>query len=122
LLRAGKRFGTPLYVYDQGVIERQCRKLREAFPAFSIHYAMKVNSNPALLRIIRRAGLSVEAMSAGEIALAKRAGWSGSAIAYTCSNLTERELIAAAREGVRVHLDSLTQLELWGKRKLGREV
>ncbi len=121
-LSAAKKFGTPLYVYEQSAIEARCEKLKRAFPGFSIHYAMKVNSNPSLLKVIGKTGLKVEAMSAGEIALAKAAGWKAKEIAFTSSNLTEQELISAAKEGVSMHLDSLTQLEQWGKNRLGSEV
>jgi diaminopimelate decarboxylase len=48
LLGLASKYGTPLYVYDEAVIRRQCQKLRIAFPNAAIHYAVKANSNPLL--------------------------------------------------------------------------
>ncbi|HWH16424.1 MAG TPA: diaminopimelate decarboxylase [Candidatus Paceibacterota bacterium] len=122
LLKAAARFGTPAYVYEEEAIVRQCALLKEAFPGFAIQYAAKVNSNPALLKRVRREGLGVETVSQGELELAARAGFLPRETSFTCSNLTEDELIAVARTGAQVHLDSLTQLEHWGKNALGIRV
>ena len=48
-------FGTPLYVYEEEMIRRQCALFKESFAAtpLDIHYAMKANSNPAILTILR---------------------------------------------------------------------
>lgn len=117
LLRAEERFGTPLYVYEQAVVEGQCRKLTRAFPQFAFHYAMKANSNPAILDIIRKEGIGVESVSIGELMLAKKVGFKTEDTSFTCSNMTEKELALAAKSGVLVHLDSLAQLEWWGRQK-----
>lgn len=61
-------------------------------------------------------------MSAGEVRLALAVGYTPEDMAFTSSNLTEKELVAAGRTGARVHLDSLTQIETWGRRKLGRNI
>lgn len=122
LLAAAKKFGTPLYVYDRTVLEARCKQLRQDFPHIDFHYAVKANSNPTLLGLIRKEGIGAEAVSLGELAVAKAAGFKRSATSFTCSNVTEKELRAAARSGARVHLDSLGQLEMWGKFGLGRDV
>ena len=122
LLSIAKKYGTPLYVYDASVIEEQCAKLFRHFSGISFHYAMKANSNPEILKIIRKAGMGVEAVSLGELRLALQCGFKPAHISFTCSNQTEHELVEAAKSGVRVHLDSLTQLETWGKKKLGSSV
>lgn len=119
LLRVAKRFGTPVYAYDEATLVAQCALLARSFPGFEVHYAAKVNSNPVLLTLIRKQGLGVETVSEGELAVAQAAGFSPQRTSFTCSNLAERELTAVARTGVRMHLDSLTQLELWGKNRLG---
>lgn len=122
LLKAAKRFGTPTYVYAEEVLIRQCALLRESFPGFRVQYAAKVNSNPSLLKLIRKQGLGIETVSVGELNLARRAGFSPKETSFTCSNLSEEELRAVAETGAQVHLDSLTQLELWGKNALGTKV
>jgi diaminopimelate decarboxylase len=121
-LNVAKKYGTPVYVYDAQKIADQCTKLRRSFPAITFHYALKANSNPKILELIRKAGIGIEAVSPGELALALKVGFKKDAISFTCSNMSERELAEVAKTGVRVHLDSLTQLERWGRLKLGREV
>ncbi len=122
LNKAALTYGTPVYVYEQQVIEAQCQKLKRHFPNVALHYAMKANSNPAILGIIRKQGIGVEAVSLGELALAKHVGFKAKETSFTCASLTEAELATAAAAGARTHLDSLTQLEVWGRRALGREV
>ncbi len=122
LTNVASAFGTPVYVYEQSVIENQCQKLLKYFPSVAFHYAMKANSNPEILKGIRKQGIGVEAVSLGELSLAKSVGFKKKDTSFTCASLTEEELCAAAQTGVRVHLDSLTQLETWGRRALGREV
>ena len=122
LLSVAKKFGTPLYVYDAQTITAQCEKLKRNFPDTVFHYAMKANSNPEILKIIKKAGCGVEAVSLGELRLAMQIGFKPAHISFTCSNLTEAELIEAGKSGALAHLDSLHQLEVWGKKKLGSTV
>lgn len=122
LMRVANTYGTPLYVYEQSVIEEQCQKLLKHFPGVAFHYAMKANSNPEILKVIRKQGIGVEAVSLGELSLARSVGFKKKDTSFTCASLTEKELCEAASTGARVHLDSLTQLEAWGRNGLGREV
>ena len=115
-------YGTPIYVYSEAVIRERCEQLKSAFPEVALHYAVKANANPAVLSIIRSEGLGIEAVSPGELQLAKRSRFPSSLTSFTCASLTEAELVLAARSKARVHLDSLTQLEMWGKNNLGKEV
>ncbi len=122
LIQAAKRFGTPVYVYNQEKIEDQCKKLKKYFPYITFHYAVKANANPQVLRIIRAQGFGAEGVSGGELAAASAAGFKAKDLSFTCSNLKEDELRDAAASGARVHLDSLKQLETWGRLQLGSEV
>jgi len=117
-----KRFGTPLYVYDADTVINRSRELVRAFKGMRVHYAVKANTNPALLKLIKKEGLGAEAVSRGELLMARRAGFPKSSISFTGPSLTEAELAFAAAHAGRVHFDSLHQLETWGKLKLGKEV
>lgn len=121
-IKLAKQYGTPLYVYDQAVIEARCRELRKNFPNTAIFYAVKANNNPALLKVIKKEGLGIECVSPGEIRAGQAAGFPREKISYTCSNQTERDLKFAAKNAGHVHIDSLVQLERWGRLKLGRDV
>lgn len=67
-----EKVGTPFWLYDASLIERQIARLR-GFDA--IRYAQKANSNIDLLRVMRRNGVKVDAVSNGEITRALAAGY-----------------------------------------------
>jgi len=117
-----RKFQTPVYAYDKAVIEKRCQDLKKNFPGVKIFYAIKANSSPELVKIIRKQGLGIECVSPGEIRAAQAAGVPKEKISFTCSNLMERDLVFASKNAGYVHIDSLGQLEMWGKKKLGREV
>jgi diaminopimelate decarboxylase len=64
--------GTPFWLYDSAVIERQIGKLK---PFDTIRFAQKANSNLAILKVMRRLGVLVDAVSIGEVDRAMAAGY-----------------------------------------------
>ena len=74
--RAADEFGTPLYVYDEEMIKDRCREcLNMPNPyGLTVRYAMKANSNRAILKLISGAGLHIDASSLGEVIRANLAG------------------------------------------------
>src|SRR3989344_788720 len=110
-VKLAERFGTPIYVYDASVIRERCRELIDSFPVANFYYAVKANSNPELLRIIRGERFRAETVSRGEVELALRSGFKPTEISFTCSNIERGELLFAVKTGVRVHVDSLNQLK-----------
>jgi diaminopimelate decarboxylase len=78
LLDAATTFGTPLYAYDGAAVDKSCRALSAAFPGAELLYAVKANSNPALLRRILNSSPSsptaapfgLDCVSLGEVLLA----------------------------------------------------
>src|SRR5436190_24060006 len=68
-----KKFGTPVYVYDAAKIIERIDDLK-AFDV--VRYAQKACSNIAILDLMRRKGVVVDAVSAGEVARAVAAGFS----------------------------------------------
>ena len=117
-----KKFGTPLYAYDRDIIRNKCRALKRNFPNARLQYACKANTNPAIVKLIAREGFGIEAVSPGEIKVVRKAGVPTRNITFTCGNIDEHELVGIVRQGVRVHLDSLTQIEIFGKHFPGREI
>jgi diaminopimelate decarboxylase len=67
-----ERHGTPVFIYDRATIEQRALELK-AFDV--IRYAQKASSNLALLALMRRLGVVVDAVSAGEVERALRAGF-----------------------------------------------
>ncbi len=117
-------FGSPLYVYNEGILRRSCREMRDLarLPGFKASYSTKANANPHLLRIIREEGLHADAMSPGELAALRLAGFSRDEIFYVCNNVSREELAVAGRETALVGVDSLDQLELFGEANPGGRV
>lgn len=97
------RVGTPVYVYDAGVIRAAWREFTEAFAPHphAIHYALKANSTLALVRLLRSLGAKADANSGGEIEVAMRAGFIPDEIVFTGVGKTSDELDLAVSLGVK---------------------
>jgi diaminopimelate decarboxylase len=108
------RFGTPTYVYDLDRVEAQVARLRAAFPGADIHYAVKANANGALLRHLAGLGLGVEALTAGELERALRAGFAPQRILLGGPGHTPALVARASQAGVgHVSLDGDGAWHLW---------
>lgn len=122
LLELAREHGTPLFVYDAATIRARIEELR-GFDV--IRYAQKANSNLALLSLMRAAGVRVDAVSAGEIARALRAGYAPDEIAFS-TDLLDRAAIAMLHEHpVMVNVgspDMLEQLARLGTGNSRREI
>src|ERR1041385_253028 len=112
-LDLARRFGTPLYVYDGAGIRRQGERVKRAFAhlPFQPFYAMKANSNVSILRLVHRSGFGADAVSPGEIFLAKHAGFSGEEIWFTCSNVSDEDLRAIDDERIVINLNSMSEVD-----------
>ncbi len=122
ILVAAKKFGTPIYVYDRATIVKKCYELKSAFPEANFFYACKANTNPEIIKLIYKQGYGIETVSPGEIAIARKAGVPVSKIAFTCSNIDENELVSVAKQGIKMHLDSLRQVKIYGRNFPGKEI
>lgn len=114
-----KKHGSPLYVYRKSIVKDRYLELKNAinYPKTKIYYACKANANAELLKLLLNLGASIECVSRGEVERALAVGFPGDRISYTCSNIPKGEIAWLVKQGVSVHLDSLTQLEWWGKLK-----
>jgi diaminopimelate decarboxylase len=110
-------FGTPLYIYDGEKIAAQIKTLQEAFSAvpLKIKYATKALSNINILKLIRKAGAGVDAVSIEEVRLGMIAGYTPSEIMYTPSGVSFEEIREAVALGIMINLDSLPLMEQFGK-------
>jgi len=113
------QFKTPLYVIDEDRIKNNYRRLYEAFSSyyndFKMFYACKANTNLAVMRILEKEGSGIDAVSPGEIYISLLAGFDPSKILYTGNNVTDEELKFAIASGVRINLDSVSQLNRLSK-------
>ena len=76
LAEVARRYGTPCYVYSRAAIEQKWRAFDQAFAARAhlVCYAVKANSNIAILNILARLGSGFDIVSIGEFARVMRAG------------------------------------------------
>jgi len=112
------QFGTPLYVYHAEKIEEQYNKLRTAFSGSDVvfFYACKALTNINILRFIRQLGANVDCSSINEVKLAIYAGFSPKQILYTSNGIGFDEIVEAKEAGVHINIDSLSNLEKFGKK------
>jgi diaminopimelate decarboxylase len=96
--------GTPLVVYDAGLLRATARAFRDALAAAGargeVVYASKAYFGLAMLTIVREEGLSVDVASGGELHAALRAGFPGERIHMHGNNKDRRELDEAVAAGV----------------------
>lgn len=118
------KYGSPLYVYNEAILRERCRELINLVPLenFRVNYSAKANTNLEILKIIREEGLDVDAMSPGEIIIEEKAGFSSDRIFYICNNVSAEEMMFAIERGIMVSVDSLSQLDLFGRINPGGEI
>jgi diaminopimelate decarboxylase len=111
--KVAETIGTPAYVYDANILRSQYQKVREIFnPRVSILFALKSNSNAAFANILKEAGSGAEVASAGEIEIAKAAGFNGENVHFAGPGKTERDLEYACKFSVSsINIESAGELE-----------
>ena len=117
-------YGSPLYVYNERVLRARCREMKHLvdLPGFTVCFSTKSNGNPHLLAIIREEGLFADAMSPGELAVLRRAGFGKESICYVCNNVSPEEMSLAFSGASHISLDSLSQIETFGRLHPGGSV
>jgi diaminopimelate decarboxylase len=97
-----KRFGTPLYIYSQHTLEDHFSKLDQALAPLDhlICYAMKANSNAAVMRTLARLGSGFDVVSEGELRRVLAAGGASDKCVFAGVGKTEREIEFALRQGI----------------------
>jgi diaminopimelate decarboxylase len=119
-----EKYGTPLFVYNENILRKRCRELKNLvnYKNFIVNYSAKANSNLELLKIIHNEGLYVDAMSPGEIFVNLKAGFPPEHIFYISNNVDDAEFQFAIDAGVKISVDSVSQLEKYGKLNPGGEI
>ena len=118
-----KEYGSPLYIYDYETLKCRCddmynfkNKLESIIKrTVNMHYSPKANSNPAILKVVKEAGLFVDSMSPLELHLVKKCGFNKDEILYVCNNIDADEMKLIHDSGILLCLDSISQVESWGK-------
>jgi diaminopimelate decarboxylase len=118
LEQIANEFGTPLYVYHAEKIKEQYSRLQAAFSNSDtkFFYAAKALTNINILKYIKSIGCNVDCSSINEVMLAVKAGFEPQNILYTSNNIAFSEIEIAKQLGVNINIDSLSNLEKFGKK------
>ena len=102
LAKIAAEVGTPFYCYSSATIERHFEVFRAAFadrPSL-VCYAMKANSNQAVLATLARLGAGMDVVSGGELRRARAAGVPGDKIIFSGVGKTREEMARGLHEGI----------------------
>lgn len=103
---------TPFYVYDSAVMTRKVRELRAALPAaVEIHYAMKANPMPAVVRHFCGLVDGIDVASAGEMDVALAAGMQPGLVSFAGPGKTPAELERAVTAGIVINMESELEMQ-----------
>ncbi|MFL5128657.1 MAG: diaminopimelate decarboxylase [Microvirga sp.] len=102
LRRLADEVGTPFYCYSSATLERHYKVFTEAFADTDalVCYAMKANSNQAVLRTLGRLGAGMDIVSEGELRRALAAGVPGERIVFSGVGKTRPEMAFALESGI----------------------
>ncbi len=117
--------GTPLYVYTESEIRARVRAYRQALDSLGvgIFYAVKANSNQAILRIMAEEGAGADVVSGGELMRARAAGIAPEHIVFSGVGKSVAEIDLALGEAIhQINIESVEELHLVAARAqaLGR--
>ncbi|MGR6980351.1 diaminopimelate decarboxylase [Testudinibacter sp. P27/CKL/0425] len=108
------QFGTPLYIYSRATLERHWRAFDNAFGDHPhlICFAVKSNSNIAVLNIMARLGSGFDIVSQGELERVLAAGGDASKVVFSGVAKTEQEIARALDVGIRCfNVESTSELK-----------
>lgn len=97
-----QQFGTPLYVYSRAALQSHYRAFDEAFASVphQVCYAVKANSNLAVLNVLARLGAGFDIVSGGELARVLAAGGDASKVVFSGLGKQEHEIEAALNANI----------------------
>lgn len=107
---------TPFYYYDTTLLRETLHEINkevERYDNFVVHYAVKANANPKVLRIIREAGLGADCVSGGEIEAVLHAGFPADKIVYAGVGKSDWEINLGLDSSIFCfNVESVAELEV----------
>ncbi len=115
-LEIARSAGTPVYVYDAAIMQRQAERLKNAFHSTPTRfmYACKALTNMAVLKQMRALGMGVDVVSIEEAQIALKAGFKPNEILFTPNMVSFSEYERAVELGVHINIDNIPVLERFG--------
>lgn len=110
------KLDTPFYYYDLGNLSETLKAIHaetDHRKNFHVHYAIKANANPRIMKIIAQSGLGADCVSGGEIEAASKAGFDGQKIVYAGVGKSDKEIRTALEKDIFCfNVESLPELEV----------
>lgn len=109
-----EQFGTPIYVYSASAITANYNAMAAVFSGHNkqIHYAVKANSNLAVLKLMQKLGAGVDIVSIGEFERAKAAGFVAEQMVFSGVGKTQQELeLAIAAQIGQINAESQAEID-----------
>lgn len=111
---------TPYYQYDLGILQNTLKSIEECTvgnPDWHVHYAIKANANPLLLKHINEYGLGIDCVSGGEIQTALDNGFPASSIVFAGVGKADWEIDLALNAGILCfNVESEAELDVIAER------
>jgi len=114
--------GSPRYVYHLPTVRKQARELKTLAAVDRLHYAVKANTHPAILRALAEEGFGFECVSPGELRAVIAAVPESAPLLFTPNFAPREDYAFALTTRATVSLDALYPLEHWGELFRGREI
>jgi diaminopimelate decarboxylase len=116
LTALAQKYDTPTYVYDADMIIKRHNELCKAFGdlKLKIKYASKALTNISILKLIRKLGAGMDAVSIEEVKIGLRAGFQPNEILFTPNSVGMEEIEEAVALGVVINIDNISVLEQFG--------
>ena len=106
---------TPFYWYDLSLLNATLEEIKKCIKGHpvKVHYAVKANCNPKVMKVISEAGLGADCVSGREVKAAIKAGFDPDTICYAGVGKTDRELIESMNANIAYfNVESLEELEV----------
>lgn len=118
-----KEFGSPLYLYDESKIQKIANEFKYiTYKPTNVHFATMSNNTPEILKTLKRLGIKLFVNSPKHLLIGLNSGFSSKDIIFTSTNLSENDMKYAIASNVKLNVDSLGQLETYGRLNPGGKV
>jgi diaminopimelate decarboxylase len=119
-----KDINTPYYYYNTELLRQTLDALNKElakYENYHVHYAIKANANPIVLKPIREAGLGIDCVSGGEIDAAIKAGFAPESIMFAGVGKTDEEILKGLDCGIGCfNVESIPELEVINEIAMGK--
>ena len=112
--KIAEQYGTPVYIYSRSALENHWQAFDDAFSAYPhlVCYAVKANSNLAVLNVLAKRGSGFDIVSMGELARVMAAGGDPAKTVFSGVGKTEQEIEYALQHGIRCfNVESIPELD-----------